>query len=371
MRIALICKRHYTNKDLISEKFGRLYHFPYHWVKGGHDVYVNATHYSALSVHNYVYDGIMVDSVPIWNPLRWYQRLVRDPIEAFRPDIVVASGDSHFGMLGHRIARQLGVAFAFDVYDDYSKFGTNRLPFIGKMFEKTIRAADLVVCASEPLSERIAHLSRSIVVAEQGSDFDLFKPIDQNLCRARYKLPTTVTLLGFCGSIDSRFDLPLLLQSLETLNEKHGPTKLVVCGPNVERLDLSDQHIIYLGPKPQKEVPFIIGACDLMLMPYRKTALSETCNPCKLSEYIGCEKPIVSSNVSNVADYMRGSEKGLYEPGTVESFLTAVGEQLSDPQLVEKTNALEWSVIADRYSIFLSTAIESRANAQRANGARS
>ena len=362
MRIAVVCKRQYTNKDLILDKFGRLYHFPYHWARTGHDVYVNATHYRGLSFENYFYDGFRLDSVPIWNPYAWYKKWIRDPVKAFSPDIVLASGDSHLGMIGHQIAREIGAAFVFDVYDDYSKFGTNRLPFVKGMFEKSIRQADLVVCASEPLKERIGHISKSIVIAEQGSDFGLFKPIDMKFCRQRCDLPSGVTLLGYCGSMDSRFDLELLRRALKILNEEHGPTKLVVCGHNVARLNLNEPNILYLGLKGQEDVPYIIGACDVMLMPYKKTALSETCNPCKLTEYIGCEKPIVCANVSNVGDYLRGGEKGIYDPGALDGFITAVREQLSNPSIVQKTSDLEWASIADRYGRFLASVLEQRTN---------
>ena len=45
MRIYLICKRYYTNKDLIKERFGRLYHLPKEWAANGAEVWVNAIDY--------------------------------------------------------------------------------------------------------------------------------------------------------------------------------------------------------------------------------------------------------------------------------------------------------------------------------------
>jgi hypothetical protein len=35
MRFALLCKRRYTNRDLITDPFGRLYHFPVWLARGG------------------------------------------------------------------------------------------------------------------------------------------------------------------------------------------------------------------------------------------------------------------------------------------------------------------------------------------------
>ena len=45
MRIHIICKRYYTNKDLIENQFGRLYHLPEQLVKYGAEVWVNAIDY--------------------------------------------------------------------------------------------------------------------------------------------------------------------------------------------------------------------------------------------------------------------------------------------------------------------------------------
>lgn len=46
MRIYLICKRYYTNKDLIKERFGRLYHLPKEWVANGAEIWVSNSRYA-------------------------------------------------------------------------------------------------------------------------------------------------------------------------------------------------------------------------------------------------------------------------------------------------------------------------------------
>ena len=38
MRIAFLCKRHYTGKDVITDRFGRLYEIPHQLALLGHEV---------------------------------------------------------------------------------------------------------------------------------------------------------------------------------------------------------------------------------------------------------------------------------------------------------------------------------------------
>ena len=54
MNILVICKRRYTNKDLINDRFGRLYHFPRVWKEAGHAITLLAADY--FSFRNSVHD---------------------------------------------------------------------------------------------------------------------------------------------------------------------------------------------------------------------------------------------------------------------------------------------------------------------------
>ena len=38
MKILLLTKRQYTNKDLLDDRFGRLWVLPHAWAQGGHEV---------------------------------------------------------------------------------------------------------------------------------------------------------------------------------------------------------------------------------------------------------------------------------------------------------------------------------------------
>ena len=64
MRIYLICKRYYTNKDLIKERFGRLYHLPKEWVANGAEIWVNAIDYRDKISNELTIDGVHFQTTP-------------------------------------------------------------------------------------------------------------------------------------------------------------------------------------------------------------------------------------------------------------------------------------------------------------------
>ena len=35
LKVLMLCKRHYTNRDLITQRFGRLFHLPFQLAKNG------------------------------------------------------------------------------------------------------------------------------------------------------------------------------------------------------------------------------------------------------------------------------------------------------------------------------------------------
>lgn len=154
MNIHLLCKRYYTNKDLLNDRFGRLYHLPVQLARLGAEGSVTAIDYRNPKPESISAAGVTFRTAPA-TPARLpglIPKLYR-AIRATRPDILIASGDSHVGYIGLRIARRLGVRFVFDVYDYYPAFPGNRIPGMKAMFRATVGNANRVLCASEPLRE--------------------------------------------------------------------------------------------------------------------------------------------------------------------------------------------------------------------------
>lgn len=351
VNILLLCKRHYTGHDLLNDKFGRLYHFPKQWATCGHQVTVIAADYRGLSLETLIEPNLRFIAAPLL-PLRTgFTKQIQATIAQQRPDIVIASCDSHLGFMGLRLARRLGVPFVFDLYHNYEDFLGNRIPGMRRMYDSALDGADLVVCDSEALAALVEQRCRTIHIAQQGTDGSIFLPLNRDHSRQALDLPFEKDhqLLAYVGSIDSRFDGDTILAALGAISDDGRQLSLLIAGQGIDRRMRNHHRIHYLGRLPQAKIPLVIASADLCLIPYKRTRLAETCNPCKLSEYIACSRAIVASDVSNISRYLPKSGHLCYEPGNVSSLLNSITRQLTAPVIEDRGTALLWKNVGEEY----------------------
>ena len=186
MKTVFLTKRYYTNKDLIIDKFGRLFHFPVQLVGQGHNVVILCADYRSKAAEKFIFQGVLFLSLPLsFTSLIEFFINSWNHIRKFNPDVILASGDSHFGFIGALISKFIRVPFAFDLYDDYTVFGSNKLPFMKFFFKWTIRHSNAVICASAPLKTKVSKYNKNIAIIENGVDEQLFRPICKSEARAR------------------------------------------------------------------------------------------------------------------------------------------------------------------------------------------
>ena len=180
MKIVFFVKRFYTGKDLIEDRFGRLFYFPKILAEMGHECDV-----IALDTKNSAAIDIRQDDVrfrtltkrSFWrllSPARLCSKFGLSDV-----DLVFSSGDSYYGYLGLRLARHLSAKAVFDIYDDYAHFGSNKLPFMRSMLTSAASESDLLVCASEPIRHAYSALQANAVLLQNGVDNNIFAPIDK------------------------------------------------------------------------------------------------------------------------------------------------------------------------------------------------
>ena len=349
MNILLICKRHYTNKDLIRDRFGRLFHFPKVWSERDNQVTVLAADYLSFRNSRHEIEGISFYSLGFPSFGVDYMHRVNAIARAGEYDLVIGSCDSHFGYIALKLAKKLGVPCVFDLYHHYADFGTNRIPGMKSMYYSSLVNANLVVCDSKPLEEKIQSYNNNTYVAPQGTDPLVFKPLPREQCIKELHLDPARKYIGYTGALDSRFDYDCLIQAMETITGNDSSICLLIAGTNLSEYDLNREFIHYLGELPQERIPVVINACEVMCIPYKLTDLASTCNPCKLSEYIVCGLPIVASSISNITDYLPVSRELCYTPGDAASLTESLLRQLTVPVTETMNRELTWEYIGSAY----------------------
>lgn len=164
-----------------------------------------------------------------------------------------------------------------------------------------VAGADLVTASSSALPARLPMSRRPPVVVPNGCDPSHFCA-DGPTAECVSRLPGP--LLGYAGALDTRaFDGELVA----AVARSRPDWTLVLVGPSTPRVrallaGLPNVHL--LGPVPYADVPPILRACDVCLIPYRVGGLVDYVHPKKFYEYLALGKPVVATRL----DVLNGHE---------------------------------------------------------------
>jgi glycosyltransferase involved in cell wall biosynthesis len=163
-------------------------------------------------------------------------------------------------------------------------------------------------------------------------------------------------VLGYVGSIHSWFDVPLVLALARAI-----PTaRVVLVGPAhpAAREELADAqsragNLFWMGPLPYAEVPSIVRAFRVGLIPFRRTPLTEAVNPVKLYEYAAAGVPCVTTSFTDEVRFWTDAAR---VAATERDFVAACASLLRapvDPEpLVRFARRHDWSEIAEEFVRF-------------------
>ncbi len=360
MKFLFLCKRYYTNQDLISNQFGRLFHFPVQLINNGHQGIVIAANYRSKTLDYHKIAGVDFYSVPFllkW-PFSFLQQTLKH-FKAYKPDILIASGDIHFGVLGLWLAKMAKIPFVYDVYDQYAAFGSGKLPGMKSLYYQTLRKANLVLCASLPLTHFAKKFNLSVVFLSNGVDHNLFKPMNKKNVRNQLGFPENAVIIGYFGSTESNRSVETLISACQILRHRYPNLTLLMAGKL--SIPLNEVWIDHRGMVTQQEVAQFINASDVVVIPYLPETLINMGNSCKTVEYLACEAPIVTTRVDNfMANYANISAtitQGICEPLNHEDMARAISAQIETPQVAEFDNELTWEQLGKKLSQALLTII--------------
>jgi len=347
LKIVFLVKRFYTNKDLVADCFGRLYHFPVTLAAMGHECVVYALDFRNTTELQVRKDGVLFQTLPVksfWR-LPLLRRLWRE-LTTTHADVVFSSGDSYCGYLGLQLAHRLGAKAVFDIYDDYAHFGSNRIPGMRALLRKAVSGSDLVLCASEPIQQSYGAWQDNTLLSQNGVDTTVFQPQDMQRARASCAIAAGDIVVGYFGSIHKLRGADDLIAAVALLRARGQPIKLLLAGRDYGDVSLDEPWIDYRGMLPQAQVVALINACNVVTIPYKDTDIIRMTNACKLMEYIACKVPIVVTDVSDYASYFADHPDCVARASDPESLAAALTKQIANRHLVDTGAVLSWNRLA-------------------------
>jgi teichuronic acid biosynthesis glycosyltransferase TuaH len=221
---------------------------------------------------------------------------------------------THLWINAHETANLLDAGIAaqsiYDITDDWTKFSGNQahLKVVKRQDYKLCVAASQVIVCSEQLlvDKRDLVEAKNLHLIPNGVHVDHYLSVTDN---SKQLHPVTQTwqkpVFGYTGTIHGdRVDVNLVAE-IATLNPN---ATIAMVGPNL--LDADDQmllsrhsNIVFTGAMPYSELPEIMRAFDVCMVPHVVTPFTESLNPIKLWEYLAAGKPIVSTNVAGFKDF--------------------------------------------------------------------
>ena len=353
MRIAFLCKRHYTGKDVICDRYGRLYEWPRQLARLGHAVQAWCLDYrsqdDAMQRHEAAPGSLAWASCSVGGfgaaRLVTYPHRLRRQLVDFKPDILIGASDIPHVALAVWLGRQLGVPCVVDLYDNFESFGQARIPGFRALLAHAIRHASLVVTVSQALREKILadHApAHPVLVMPNGIHDAVFSPGSRAQARQALDLPADAQLIGTAGGLLRMKGLDVVYTAWQHLALRRPNLHLVLAGP-VEKSfpPPAGPRVHYLGELPEHQVAELFRALDVGIIPLKDSPFGRYCFPQKAYEMLACQLPVVVANTGEMASLFAPWPGMLFAPDDPVGLAAAVLRQLEEP-CVPAIAVLEW-----------------------------
>jgi glycosyltransferase involved in cell wall biosynthesis len=357
VRIAFLCKRQYMGKDVIVDRYARLYEFPRQLARLGHDVRCFCLSYQGHEEGEWEHEAGSAIGRLHWES-RSFDRLIlpglaRYPayvlrrLREFKPETLIGASDIPHAILAQWLARRLGIPYAIDLYDNFEGFGQARIPGMVAALRRAVRQAALVTTTSELLKERVEFIYRAtgkVLALPSAIDKGIFYPQDKTACRHALGLPMDVPLVGTAGGLLRARGIDVLYGAWLQVAVKRPTARLVLAGPADKNLPPPRREdVIYLGSLSHRETALLFNAIDVGIIYLKDTPFGRYCFPQKAYEMLACRLPIVAADLGAMPALL-SDPRSLYRVDDVASLACAILANLDMPAISDR-EVLDWEGI--------------------------
>jgi glycosyltransferase involved in cell wall biosynthesis len=202
-------------------------------------------------------------------------------------------------------------------------------PLYLQRMERWVGQADAVTVHTQFLQQRFGG-----VYVPNGKNTDLFDPhrCDRDRSRQRYGL-TPYRVLMFPGAPRPYKGLEDVLMAMDQLDEPD--LRLVIVGGSPyddydqRLLSRWGQHLILLPKTPHDQMPEVIAAADVVVVPQQDTPAAQAQFPLKLTDGMAMAKPILATQVGDIPNIL-GDTGYLVPPQNPEAIARTIQSIFAD-----------------------------------------
>jgi glycosyltransferase involved in cell wall biosynthesis len=288
--------------------------------------------------------------------------------------------------------------FGIPVVKEVNGIGVGDLESNGWAGKFSLRIIDRIDRISKPWADKIVVVTpklkqvlcqdygvpgEKIVVIPNGTDTELFKPMDTRTAREKLKLDQSCRYVGFVGSFQAWAGIDNFIRSMPLVLQECPGTRFLLVGDGVMRqsiIDLAKENgvydrIVFTGIVPHQDVPLYINASDVCVCPGADNSRNSRIgggSPLKLPEYMACARPVVIGSVVELSQEVTRTGSGLaVDMRNKDELAKTLVTLLKDEDLRIKMGmngrkaALEkysWRGVAEQIVAVCQSAIERRRN---------
>ena len=188
--------------------------------------------------------------------------------------------------------------YATDNWTAYSPL-SHQTDALAEAFDRISERAYGVVTVSQPIVERIAPAGPSLVLPN-GIEPDDWQGGAAPAPSWFESLPRPRVV--YMGTVDDRLDVDAILAVADSLEE--GTVVLIGAreGTRVDPALTGHPRVSTHAPVPRDQVPAILRAADVGIVPHVRTPLTEGMSPLKLYEYLAAGLPVIATDLEPMRD---------------------------------------------------------------------
>ncbi len=291
----------------------------------------------------------------------------------FKPDLVVGFTSIVSCYWGARFAKRWGIPFVYYWTDVIHTLVPYRiLRVAARLIERdVIESSSALLTINETLKDHLVSLGAReaiIQVVPGGVEPGWFRPSEEQrrLVRQKYGIHDDEILMFFMGWLYPFSGLGALMTEMAKESHTDAKLKLMIAGSgeHFEKLcALRDglriqNRVIMLGQQPYSEIPTLLSAADLCLLPSDENSMTRDIVPIKMYEYLASGKPVIATRLPGVLKEF-GEDHGVIYVNqadeVVKKVLSLSKNDMSDSgsQAVKFIENFDWQNIVDRFESIL------------------
>jgi len=193
--------------------------------------------------------------------------------------------------------------------------------------------SDIILTTSQKLYNYHKKNHSNVNMCPNAADFKHFNKAHRLFATRPKDLPQNFKpIVGYFGALATWIDWDLM----KYISKQNKNLNFVMIGPsfNGHQPPIKSNNVYFLGRKNYLDLPLYLQYFDVSIIPFKLSSMIEGCNPIKMYEYLSSGKPVIATNMPEVANV-----KEIYIGKTPKAFNLKLQQALSERFDLDKINS--------------------------------